>query len=77
MEAGAPLIQGTVGFASSLNNISGSFAMHPSVSITRLGGEQNHRTNVADFNASRSSTIYGNSSSITPLSLTNTFLIRY
>lgn len=41
----------------------------------------NHNTggNTAQFNLdlSRSSTIYGNSNTVTPLSLANTFLIRY
>ena len=30
-----------------------------------------------DFNASRSSSIYGNSKTVTPLSLKGTFIIRY
>ena len=58
----------------------GALAMYVTQNATDVYFFGSHGTGVQygiSFNASRSNLIYGNSSTVTPLSLSSTFIIKY
>lgn len=60
------------------NDTSGAFkADPPFYGITNATGTYYTASNVARFNASRSSTVYGSSYTVTPLSLITCYMIKY
>ena len=79
MEAGLPNITGKLAVrpTSETPNPTGAFYIN---GISEYLGKYNGGTNYSNgvsFNASRSSSIYGNSSTVTPLSMSCKFYISY
>lgn len=76
MEAGAPEISG--GFQSKIRNAYGfAWGTYLSEGQAFWGGVNNDSIFNVGFNASRSSKVYGNSETITPLSHKVIFVLKY
>lgn len=77
MEAGAPSITGTYKIDYVYKGV-GTGCMYNRSGTKQINANPGAATNgLICIDASKSSLIYGNSETITPLSFTNTFLIRY
>lgn len=77
MEAGAPSITGTYKIDYVYKGV-GTGCMYNRSGTRQINATLGANTNgLICIDASRSSSVYGNSNTVTPLSLTSTFLIRY
>ena len=82
VEAGLPNITGGFrphgGNLLSVTDLSGAFSARPNgVSVTGISGRTGTGNTGANFNASKSNSIYGNSDTVTPLSLTTKIVLKY
>ena len=76
-QAGLPNITGTLGFGGSVAR-SGAFATEPNNTCGSYGGGDTCGANYfTNFDASRSSSIYGNSTTVQPPSILVNYFIKY